>query len=430
MSRQPRNQGQGQAQVAVPTPTSRQNEYFVPRDGIDREVISADICRYLGNNALVRPGHYENPQTNQVVQGYYITAYRNLTTAMIEDLKADSARWDSERRAQTSRNTSGVQYRYSETHQSRQNHGPTEGPYKADTYARESYESPGYPGTSAPGYSGAPDAYASPPPPPQQHQQHQPLQQHQQLQQHQPLQQLQPLQQHPQHPQHPQHQQHQPLQQHQPQQLQPIQQHQQHQHPPPPPPQQQHQQPPFIPAGGGAYGGGGYQPAHQSSAPDPRFSAPGSSMMRPPFQANPDAPYVGTGANLPQSGFPASNDPYISRLGTSAPQQPVYAAAPPQQHAYPEASPSYQQFHGQAPAGAGQSFQPMQSHDPFYGRASPAGQVGQQPQKGYAGQGQQYDEPSHSRSSAVPVSTPTPPAASSNRRVDRESDRHNRPPRR
>lgn len=39
--------------------TTRQNEYFVPRDGIDREVISADICRYLGNDALVRPGHYE-----------------------------------------------------------------------------------------------------------------------------------------------------------------------------------------------------------------------------------------------------------------------------------------------------------------------------------------------------------------------------------
>lgn len=38
---------------------TRQNEYFVPRDGIDREVITADICRYLGNDALVRPGHYE-----------------------------------------------------------------------------------------------------------------------------------------------------------------------------------------------------------------------------------------------------------------------------------------------------------------------------------------------------------------------------------
>lgn len=54
MSRQPRNQG-----PSVGSATTRQNEYFVPRDGIDREVISADICRYLGNDALVRPGHYE-----------------------------------------------------------------------------------------------------------------------------------------------------------------------------------------------------------------------------------------------------------------------------------------------------------------------------------------------------------------------------------
>lgn len=37
----------------------RQKEYFVPRDGIDREVISADITLYLGDDALVRPGHYE-----------------------------------------------------------------------------------------------------------------------------------------------------------------------------------------------------------------------------------------------------------------------------------------------------------------------------------------------------------------------------------
>ncbi|KAJ4026966.1 hypothetical protein NW752_001925 [Fusarium irregulare] len=161
--------------------TGRQNEYFVPRDGIDREVISADICRYLGNDALVRPGHYENPQTGQAVQGYYITAYRNLTTAMIEDLKADSARWDSERRAQTSRNTSGgtiasrnvgvpprhssnspvVQYRYSETHQSRQHHGPTEGPYSTDPYARDSaFDGPRYPGTGAPGYTGAAGSYS------------------------------------------------------------------------------------------------------------------------------------------------------------------------------------------------------------------------------------------------------------------------------
>jgi hypothetical protein len=35
------------------------NEYFVPKDGIDTEVITSDIYRYLGNDALVRPGNYE-----------------------------------------------------------------------------------------------------------------------------------------------------------------------------------------------------------------------------------------------------------------------------------------------------------------------------------------------------------------------------------
>jgi hypothetical protein len=39
--------------------SARTNEYFVPKDGIDRDVITADICRYLGNDALVRPGKYE-----------------------------------------------------------------------------------------------------------------------------------------------------------------------------------------------------------------------------------------------------------------------------------------------------------------------------------------------------------------------------------
>jgi hypothetical protein len=33
--------------------------YFLEGTGIDREVITTDICRYLGNSALVRPGTYE-----------------------------------------------------------------------------------------------------------------------------------------------------------------------------------------------------------------------------------------------------------------------------------------------------------------------------------------------------------------------------------
>lgn len=57
MSRQSRSQA-GHSGHSSQAP-ARQNEYFVARDGIDREVISADICRYLGNDALVRPGVYE-----------------------------------------------------------------------------------------------------------------------------------------------------------------------------------------------------------------------------------------------------------------------------------------------------------------------------------------------------------------------------------
>ncbi|KAK2624857.1 hypothetical protein QTJ16_006050 [Diplocarpon rosae] len=131
-------------------PSARTNEYFVPKDGIDREVITADICRYLGNDALVRPGNYE---------------------AMIADLKADSDRWEAERRATASRgqpssngisapnpdgtarqsNAPIVGYRDSTTHQSRQYYGPTE---------QVPASNPGYPAAAIPGEQGV---YASGP---------------------------------------------------------------------------------------------------------------------------------------------------------------------------------------------------------------------------------------------------------------------------
>ena len=37
----------------------RKNQYFVPGDGIAREVITADICKYLDNDATVRPMNYQ-----------------------------------------------------------------------------------------------------------------------------------------------------------------------------------------------------------------------------------------------------------------------------------------------------------------------------------------------------------------------------------
>lgn len=80
----------------------RQNEYFIPGDGISREVIQADICRYLGNDALVRPGTHnvrlpcspavldqarigfnELTWDKQGRTGYFIRAYRNLTTVSV-----------------------------------------------------------------------------------------------------------------------------------------------------------------------------------------------------------------------------------------------------------------------------------------------------------------------------------------------------------
>jgi hypothetical protein len=36
-------------------PSSRYQEFFLPGEGIMREVIRHDICRYLGNDATVRP---------------------------------------------------------------------------------------------------------------------------------------------------------------------------------------------------------------------------------------------------------------------------------------------------------------------------------------------------------------------------------------
>ncbi|GLI79370.1 hypothetical protein PoHVEF18_007701 [Penicillium ochrochloron] len=130
--------------------TGRQNEYFIPGDGISREVIQADICRYLGNDALGR-------------QGFFIRAYRNLTSEMIADLKADSARWEADvsRRADLgyprgsyiqdvnpshAPNTVSANYATSAIHEVRQQQGPSPTTYSAapaqpymDPYSQSPY---------------------------------------------------------------------------------------------------------------------------------------------------------------------------------------------------------------------------------------------------------------------------------------------------
>lgn len=80
------------SRAAMPT-----RHWFQPGDGISREVITADIPRYLGPDALVRPGrgtgeHEVRFLTTRLpiiatitdnfqgVDGYWITAYRPLTS--------------------------------------------------------------------------------------------------------------------------------------------------------------------------------------------------------------------------------------------------------------------------------------------------------------------------------------------------------------
>ncbi|KAF3407030.1 hypothetical protein DPV78_001578 [Talaromyces pinophilus] len=148
----------------------RHNEYFIPGDGISREVIQADICRYLGNDALVKPG------THQGRSGYLIRAYRNLTSEMIADLKADSARWEQEVERRANMGYSRGSY-VSPTHELRSQGGPSPPSYAAapapyvDPYAQQSQYgapqgqpyagTPSYSTSQSPGYNQNP--YASPP---------------------------------------------------------------------------------------------------------------------------------------------------------------------------------------------------------------------------------------------------------------------------
>ncbi|KAF2727441.1 hypothetical protein EJ04DRAFT_451336 [Polyplosphaeria fusca] len=141
---------------------SRANQWFVPGDGIAREVITADIQRYLGPDALVRPG----PGTGEYEgrPGYWITAYRTLTTQMIQDLKGDSLRWQQEQGRQEGGRRG--QYQDSDTHAARQHWGPTEGGYTQSSGREQSSRpSGGYSNTNSQysdsAYTTTPGTYGS-----------------------------------------------------------------------------------------------------------------------------------------------------------------------------------------------------------------------------------------------------------------------------
>ncbi|EKG15005.1 hypothetical protein MPH_07789, partial [Macrophomina phaseolina MS6] len=140
------------------TPT---RQWFQPGEGIAREVITADIQRYLGPDALVKPGIGSGEFEG--VEGYWITAYRTLTSQMVQDLKLDSQRWRAE--VQQGR----VAYQDSRTHQSRQYYGPTT-PAPEQSYAPPSAAqvyadhppSSGYRAPAQSAYGGGDYTYAQP----------------------------------------------------------------------------------------------------------------------------------------------------------------------------------------------------------------------------------------------------------------------------
>ncbi|RVX68333.1 hypothetical protein B0A52_07336 [Exophiala mesophila] len=67
-------------------------EHFCPGDGIEREVIQLNICKYLGQDATCRPGRDKNGRS-----GFWIRAYRPFTSAMEHDLRQDTLRWQRDR---------------------------------------------------------------------------------------------------------------------------------------------------------------------------------------------------------------------------------------------------------------------------------------------------------------------------------------------
>ncbi|KAE9982502.1 hypothetical protein BLS_005933 [Venturia inaequalis] len=104
---------------AAPIASGPNYRWWIPSAGIRRDVIVADIQRYLGQDALVKPGNCPRAISveNEGQPGYLISAYRNLTSEMVQDLRTDSANFE--------RSGARGNYQESQVHQSRQYWGPT-----------------------------------------------------------------------------------------------------------------------------------------------------------------------------------------------------------------------------------------------------------------------------------------------------------------
>ncbi|RPB09557.1 hypothetical protein P167DRAFT_577166 [Morchella conica CCBAS932] len=90
---QERNRNGGHPYSGPPPVNSSSDNYpfFLAGDGIAREVIQTDIPRYLGNNAVCKPGN------RQGQSGFLYKGYRPLTDAQIQSLKEDSVKYTKEK---------------------------------------------------------------------------------------------------------------------------------------------------------------------------------------------------------------------------------------------------------------------------------------------------------------------------------------------
>jgi hypothetical protein len=69
--------------------------FFLPSEGIEYDVIAADIQFYLGPNASVE--QTQNPRKDR--NGYYIRSPTGITIPMISDLKRDTLEWTREQKS-------------------------------------------------------------------------------------------------------------------------------------------------------------------------------------------------------------------------------------------------------------------------------------------------------------------------------------------
>ncbi|MCJ1468585.1 hypothetical protein MMC07_007214 [Pseudocyphellaria aurata] len=152
------------------------NEFFVDGEGIHRDVMQREICKYLGPEAYSRPGTYNG------APGYIVTAVRPFTPKMIDDLQMLSESWVSENRDLSRRGYEGsptrsspvtglpnqdlgVPYQQSQTSR-RSDRSDSSLPSSQDPYMEARYP-PQLPYTSAgvnPSYTPTSGGYQPPPP--------------------------------------------------------------------------------------------------------------------------------------------------------------------------------------------------------------------------------------------------------------------------